>query len=133
MNKYSPSDVDRLLASPAAENAAAYRKAHAAEVPEGFFADLQEHITAQVATAPVQDRAAKPTPLRRHVSPLWLGAAAAVLCLIVGVTLRYIPHHTAASEDTLLDDVYAAIDDADDDTIDEFDDIYEADIFLGEI
>ena len=143
MTRYNPADIDHLLEHPASQHTPS-------DVPDDFFATMERRIlaatveaeqpTAETAQPSIEMTSATLTPKRhiRRAHPLWYAAAAAVLLLVCGITLKYLPHNDSLTtpEQTPIydiDNLYAVTDDTDDSEIDALEDIYEADIFLGEL
>lgn len=142
MTRFNPTDVDHLLEQPASQPTPS-------DLPDDFFATMERRILAATVeveqpTAETEQSAAttvEPHTPKLHIRrahPLWYAAAAAVLLLVCGVTLKYLPHHDALTNpETVqtydIDNIYAVTDNTDDGEIDILEDIYEADIFLEEL
>lgn len=108
-----------------------------------------EAVSAPAPT--VQESTEKPAGARRrfHLRPLWASAAAAAVLLVFGLTMKFLhsdnPGHDVATissqtpavgtaDNTYADDdLYAFSPSADDDEIDELEEIYEADLFLADM
>lgn len=142
MTRFNPTDVDHLLEQPASQHTPS-------DLPDDFIATMERRILAATVeveqpTAETEQSAAttvEPHTPKLHIRrahPLWYAAAAAVLLLVCGVTLKYLPHHDALTNpETVqtcdIDNIYAVTDNTDDGEIDILEDIYEADIFLEEL
>lgn len=149
MTRFNPTDVDHLLEQPASQPTPS-------DLPDDFFATMERRILAatveaEQCTAEAEqptaetkqsaDTTVAPFTPKLHIRrahPLWYAAAAAVLLLVCGVTLKYLPHHDALTNpETVqtydIDNIYAVTDNTDDGEIDILEDIYEADIFLEEL
>lgn len=144
MTRYNPSDVDHLLEHPAARHTPT-------DLPADYFSTMEQRILAATVLADKTaeehtEEAGKPaetalatmaaprTHSIRHAHPLWFAAAAAVLLLVCGITLKYLPHHDNASNAAYdIDNLYAVTDDTDDGEIDDLEEIYEADVFLEDL
>lgn len=144
MTRYNPSDVDHLL-----EHHASRRTPD--DLPDDFFATMEQRIlaatiyadktaedhaeeAAETAETTLATPAAPHTSRIRHAHPLWFAAAAAVLLLVCGITLKYLPHHNNANNAAYdIDNLYAVTDDMDDGEIDELEEIYDADVFLEDL
>lgn len=130
MTRFNPTDVDHLLEQPASQPTPS-------DLPDDFFATMERRILAATVEAE-QPTVETPKLHIRRAHPLWYAAAAAVLLLVCGVTLKYLPHHDALTNpETVqtydIDNIYAVTDNTDDGEIDILEDIYEADIFLEEL
>lgn len=130
MTRFNPTDVDHLLEHPEPQHTPD-------DLPDDFFATMEQRILA--ATVETEQPTVETPKIHiRRAHPLWYAAAAAVLLLVCGVTLKYLPHHDApanpeSAQNYDIDDLYAVTDDTDDGEIDILEDIYEADIFLEEL
>lgn len=137
MTRFNPTDVDHLLEHPAPHPAPD-------DLPDDFFATMEQRILAATVEAEQPTVEAEQPTVEvpklhiRRAHPFWYAAAAAVLLLVCGVTLKYLPHHEAVTNPESaqtydIDELYAVTDDTDDGEIDILEDIYEADIFLEEL
>lgn len=162
MKRFTPAEIDQLLAQPAENRATA-------SLPEDFFEQMEQRILAATVeaenespeaavpkanTAPVPSVAtsapAAPAPTRHfRIRPLWAAAAAAVVLIVCAFAVRNMHSVAPQTYDTLAgtnsatlettagyeadDNLYALTPEADDDDLDDLDEIYEADIFLKEL
>lgn len=120
MSKFSPTEIDAFLDQKAT-------LPDAADIPDGFFDDMEARIlaAADAERTTTHAIAMKPRSTRRK----WMyAAAAAILLFAVGFAIHSTHRIMDIADDTF--DVYAVTDDMTDDDIDELDDLFEADIFL---
>lgn len=162
MTRFKPAEIERLLSQPARNRATA-------EVPEGFFEDMEKRILAATVDPAPEAKAETQKPASRsfrmpkisktdeapgvaglkRIGKPWMAAAAAAVVLIVsGVSIALFGgHDDAPVADTStavptsidvqsidkVDDIYAVNDESDASTIEELEEIYEADVFLEEM
>lgn len=162
MTRFKPAEIERLLSQPARNRATA-------EVPEGFFEDMEKRILAATVDPAPEAKAETQKPASRsfhmpkisktdeapgvaglkRIGKPWMAAAAAAVVLIVsGVSIALFGSHDdapVADSSTAVptsidvqsidkvDDIYAVNDESDASTIEELEEIYEADVFLEEM
>lgn len=171
MTRFKPAEIERLLSQPARNRATA-------EVPEGFFEDMEQRILGATVDPAPEAKAETQKPASRslhmpkmpkmpkiskmpktdeasgvaglkHIGKPWIAAAAAAAVLIVsGVSIALFGSHddapvadsSTAAPTTIdvqsidkVDDIYAVNEESDASTIEELEEIYEADVFLEEM
>lgn len=160
MKRFTTDEIDSLLEQPAQSRATA-------SLPEDYFKQMERRILsltveAETATSEAAPSATKPLPFaapgaktqrrRFALRPVWLGAAAAAVLLVCGLTVTLL--HTEDTEPSAVvnktttdvgvnyddcladDDIYAHNQNTADDDLDDLDDlneIYDADLFLDEM
>lgn len=142
MKRFTPAEIDQLLAQPAENQATA-------SLPEDFFEQMEQRILAATVEAESNVPEVSPSPRRFRLRPLWAAAAAAVVLLVCTVAVKNLlsvaPQSGEAAAESYAtvfddtegydadDDLYALTPEADDNDLNDLDEIYEADLFLREL
>lgn len=147
MKRFTTAEIDQLLDRPAKSRATA-------SLPEDFFEQMEQRILAVTVEADTESPEVvapeAPATVRRfRLRPLWAAAAAAVVLIVCAFAVRNMHSVAPQTSDALAgtnsatfdasagyeadDNLYALTPEADDDDLEDLDEIYEADIFLREM
>lgn len=149
MKRFTSAEIDHLLEHPAQSRATD-------DLPDDFFEQMEQRILsatveadAETPEAVAPEAKVSARPRRFHLRPLWAAAAAAVVLIVCTFAVKNMHHVDPQADDTATesyatvldategyesdDDLYALSPEADDNDIEDLDEIYEADIFLNEM